>query len=231
MRRWTDPAWYRYLRQQYPDAALALFLVLLTFLGVGGFFTYRSTAGDTAAEAESYVPLLTTGTKVVRVREHGKVVLRRVAVVRRIFAKPVTVMETQTIQTPSGIKVVRRPVIHYQPVYRRKVIRLHGKAVTINQVVTDTRMLTDTQFLTTTNVVTNEHTVVNTSTVVNERTSTVVNERTNTVDQTVTRLVTTVLTETSPGPTVTETNTRTETLPPVTVTGPGETVTVTVTTP
>ena len=223
MRRWVDAGWYRYLRAQYPNAALALLVVLLTSLGVGGYFTYRATAGTTTADAETYVPLMTTVTKVVRVQEHGKVVLKRVAVVRRILAKPVTVMETQTIQTSGGIKVVRRPVIHYQPVYRRKVITVHGRAVTINKVVTDTRMLTDTHMLTTTNVVTNEQTVVNTSTVVNEHT--------NTVNQTVTQPVTTVVTETSPGPTVTETTTRTETLPPVTVTAPGETVTVTVTTP
>ena len=222
-RRWVDPGWYRYLREQHPNAAVATFVVLLTCLGVGGFFTYRATAVSTASAEATYVPLMTTVTKVVRVREHGRVVLRRVAVVKRVFAKPVSVIETQTIQTPGGTEVVTRSAVHYEPVYRRKVIRVHGKVVTVNQVVTDTRMLTDTQLLTTTSVVTNEHTVVNTSTVVNEHT--------NTVQQTVTQPVTVVRTETSPGPTVTETTTRTETSPPVTVTGPGDTVTVTVTTP
>jgi len=156
-RRWVDPGWYRYLREQHPNAAVATFVVLLTCLGVGGFFTYRATAVSTASAEATYVPLMTTVTKVVRVREHGRVVLRRVAVVKRVFAKPVSVIETQTIQTPGGTEVVTRSAVHYEPVYRRKVIRVHGKVVTVNQVVTDTRMLTDTQLLTTTSVVTNEH--------------------------------------------------------------------------
>jgi hypothetical protein len=226
-RRWLDPHWYHYLRARHPEAALTLFIVLLTCAGVGGFFAYLATDANPPAKAQRYVALKTTVTKVVRTREHGKVVLKRVAVVRRVFAKPVQVVETQTIQTPGGTKVVTRAVTRYQPVYRRKVITVHGKPVTVSQVVTDTRMLTDTQLLTTTNVVT--------STVVNERSSTVVNERTNTVNVTVTQPVTIVRTETSPGQTVTETitrtETRTETSPPVTVTGPGDTVTVTVTTP
>ena len=36
MRRWVDAGWYRYLRAQYPNAALALLVVLLTFLGGAG---------------------------------------------------------------------------------------------------------------------------------------------------------------------------------------------------
>ena len=220
--KWFDPKWYRYLwhRRLGPDAKIAIGVGVLSLLALGGYLAVNSFAGRASTSSDTYVPLMTTVQK--RVREHGRVVIKRVPVVKRIYAKPVTVQETRTIQTPSGPRVVTRNVVHYQPVYRRKVITVHGKTVTVNQVVTDTRMLTDTQLLT----VTNEHTVGQTvvQQVTNEHTATV----NQTVNQTVTNERTTTLppeTETvvttAPGDTVTVHDT-------VTVTTPGETVTVTV---
>jgi hypothetical protein len=146
------------------------------------------------------------------------VVVKRVAVVKRIYARPVTVQETRTIQTPSGPRVVTRYVVRYKPVYRRKVITLHGKAVTVNQVVTDTRMLTDTQLFTVTNERTVDLTIV--QQVTNDRTATVSQTVTNEHTTTLPPVTETVVT-TAPGDTVTVHET-------VTVTTPGETVTVTV---
>src|SRR5947199_14123 len=96
----------------------------------------RATAG-TEAKTSSYVQLMTT----------------------------VTMQETRTLQTPGGTETVTRDVVSYRPVYRRKVVLVHGKQVTVKQSVTDTRMLTNTQLLTVTNAITNVVTNVRTATV------------------------------------------------------------------
>jgi hypothetical protein len=219
MRRWLDPAWYRYLQYRLrPDRIFLLAIAGLAGLFVGGIFAMQALGGSSDSSAQAYVPVAKTVMRRVKVVEHGRTVYKRVPVVKRVYAKPVTVQETSTVRTPGGIKVVTHPVVHYKPVYRQRVIRVNGKPVTVNQVVTDTKMLTDTQM----------------QTVVNEHTNTVVQNQTQTVNQTVTN----VRTQTSPpdtvtveGPTHTQTvvstATVTETAPPVTVTEPAVTITVT----
>jgi hypothetical protein len=221
MRRWLDPAWYRYLQYRLrPDRTFLLATAGLAALFVGGIFAMQALGGSDRSSAQVYVPIAKTVMRRVKVVEHGRTVYKRIPVVKRVYAKPVTVQETRTLQTPGGVKVVTRPVVRYQPVYRKRVIRVNGKPVTVNQVVTDTKMLTDTQL----------------QTVTNEHTNTVVQNQTQTLNQTVTN----VRTETSPpdtvtvtGPTHTETVvstatvTETETAPAVTVTLPAVTVTVT----
>jgi hypothetical protein len=219
--RWFDADWYRYLRTRYPERLLFLLPVLLPLLAWAGYAAVNA-MGSSPRAAESYVRLDTTVIRTVKVREHGKVVIKRIPEIKHIYAKPVTVMRTRTVQTPGGTKVVTEPVVRYRPVYRRKVVLVHGKPVTVNQVVTNTRMLTDTQLLT----VTNERT----STVVNERTSTVVQNQTVNQTQTFTKTETApVVTITLPPDTVTEHETVTQPPDTVTVTTSGDTVTVTVT--
>lgn len=228
MRRWLDPDWYRFMwARMSVDLKAFVLVVALSGLGIGGFFALEAVSA-TASEGTTaaYVPMSTTVHKLVRVLEHGRVVIKRVPVVKRVFAKPITVQETRTIQTPSGPRVVTRNVVHYQTVYRKKVITLHGKSVTVNQVVTDTQMLTDTQLLTVTNERIVGQTVV--QQVTNERTATVNQTLNQTVNQTVVNEHTVTLPPetivvTAPGDTVTVHD-------PVTVTTPGDTVTVTVTT-
>jgi hypothetical protein len=222
VRRWLDRYWYHYLwRRMSVDLKVVVLLLALSAAGIGGFFAFEA-VGATASQGTTaaYVPMTTTVHKLVRVLEHGRVVVKRVPVVKRIFAKPVTVQETRTIQTPSGPRVVTRNVVHYETVYRKKVITVHGKSVTVNQIVTDTQMLTDTQLLTVTSErivgqtvvqqVTNEHTATVNQTVVNQQTVTLPPQ-------------TETVVTTAQGDTVTVLNT-------VTVTTPGDTVTVTVTT-
>jgi hypothetical protein len=210
--RWVDPAWYRYLGQRYPWGTVLTIALLIGALGLGGYAAVSAMGAGSAAN-DTYVALTTTVTRNVKVRMHGRTVVKRIPVVKRVYAKPTTVMETRTIQTPGGAKVVTRPVVRYQVVYRKKVVLVHGKPVTVRQSVTDTRMLTDTRLLTVTNVVTNE--------------------RTNTVSQT----QTVTRTQTAPPETTTVFATTTEhvtTTTPgaiVTVTAPVITVTVTVPTP
>jgi hypothetical protein len=221
--KWFDRNWYRYLwyRRLGSDAKVALGVGVLSLLALGGYFAVNSLAGPAISSSGPYVQLRTTVQKQLRVREHGRVIVRRISVVKRIYAKPVTVQETRTIQTPSGTRVLTRNVVHYQPVYRRQVTTVHGKTTTVNQVVTDTRMLTDTLRRT----VTNEHTVG--QTVVQQ----VTDAHTATVNQTVNQTVTNEHTTTLPA----ETQTVVRTAPAdtvtvhdtVTVTTPGETITVT----
>ena len=172
--RWFDADWYRYLRTRYPERLLFLLPVLLGLLAWAGYAAVNA-MGSSSRAADSYVQLDTTVIRTLKVREHGKVIIKRIPEIKHIYAKPVTVKQTRTVQTPGGTKVVTEAVVRYKPVYRRKVVLVHGKPVTVNQIVTNTRMLTDTQLLT----VTNEHTI----SVVNEHTSTVVNNQT--VNQTV----------------------------------------------
>ena len=121
------------------DLKAVVLLLALSAAGIGGFFAFEA-VGATASQGTTgaYVPMTTTVHKLVRVLEHGRVVVKRVPVVKRILAKPVTVQETRTIQTPSGPRVVTRNVVHYETVYRKKVITVHGKSVTVNQIVTNT---------------------------------------------------------------------------------------------
>ena len=214
--RWFDADWYRYLRTRYPERLLFLLPAVLALLAWAGYAAVNA-MGSSSPAADSYVRLDTTVIRTVKVREHGKVVIKRIPEIKHIYAKPTTVMETRTVQTPGGTKVVTEAVVHYKPVYRRKVVLVHGKPVTVNQIVTNTRMLTDTQMLT----VTNEHTSV------------VVQNQT--VNQTVNQTQTLTKTETAPVVTVTldpitvtEHETVTQTPDTVTVTTPGDTVTVTV---
>ena len=214
--RWFDADWYRYLRTRYPERLLFLLPAVLALLAWAGYAAVNA-MGSSSPAADSYVRLDTTVIRTVKVREHGKVVIKRIPEIKHIFAKPTTVMQTRTVQTPGGTKVVTEAVVRYKSVYRRKVVLVHGKPVTVNQIVTNTRMLTDTQMLT----VTNEHTSV------------VVQNQT--VNQTVNQTQTLTKTETAPVVTVTldpitVTEHETVTQPPdtVTVTTPGDTVTVTV---
>jgi hypothetical protein len=228
MRGWLHPNWLRDLKLRLgPDRLVAAGVVGLALLAVGGALSVRALVGSSQAGAATFVPLVTTVLQRVKVVEHGKTVYKRVPVIKRIYARPVTVQETQTIDVPGGTKVVTRSVVRYRPVYRKQVVLVHGKPVTVARVVTDTRMLTDTQLLT----VTNEHTntVVNDHTVVSQET---VNQ-TQTLNQTVTNIRTQTLpaeTVTVAGPTQTAVVTTTVEST-VTVEPPPVTVTVTVTGP
>jgi hypothetical protein len=215
MKRWLDPAWYRYLRWRLgPEGRLALGVILLALLGFGGFLSLGALAPS--GPTQDYVALTTTLTKLVRVDDHRRLVVPRVPVVGQIDAKPVTVRQAKTIRVAEGTRLVTRPVVRYRPVYRREVVTIRGKPVRVNRIVTDTRMLTNTQLLTVT------HTVVRQ--VTNQQTSTAVRDRTVSETQTVNQTVTLISTQTSPPETVTIGPTR----PAKTVT---VTVTVTTTTP
>jgi hypothetical protein len=217
VRRWLDPQWYGFLWSEASGSVqLAVAFAATAALAAAGFFAVQAIGAGKPRQAEnaaSYVPVTVTVQKRVRVMEHGRVVVKRVPVVRRIYAKPVTVLEMTTRTTPQGTVVLTNAVVRYKPVYRRVVVTVKGRQVTVSRPVTDTRVLTQTQVFTQTQQLT----------VVNDRTSVVTQN--NTVRETnIVRETSTVLSTVTNNRTVVDTQTVTQ---PVTVTTPGETVIVT----
>jgi hypothetical protein len=131
-------------------------------LGVAGFFAVG--AIPSGGPTDRYVQVRATVTRLVRVREHGHLVVRQVRLVKRIYAQPVTVQLTHTLQEAGTTRVVSDDVVRYRPVYRSRVVKLAGKNVTVRQVVTDTRLLTVTNAQTQTRTDTQTQTVTQTVT-------------------------------------------------------------------
>jgi hypothetical protein len=184
--RWLDADWYRYLSGRYPDRVAVVAVIGLAALAVGGYLSVQTVAGSgTALARATYAELVTTVTRKVEVHEPGRVVVERIPVVKRVYARPVTVMMTHTVHTHAGVRIVTRPVVRYRRVYRTHVVRIHGEPVTVRDVVTKTNLLTATQL----------------ATITNEHTSTIVQDQSRTVTQT----ATVTRTETAPPQTVTVT--------------------------
>lgn len=158
---------------------LGSLLVVVLLVG-GGFAAARAVAGGSGGEAKSSAIRVVTTRQLVRVKVHGHVVTQWRT--RRLYAKARTVMQTATIHTPYGIKVVRRPVTRYQVVYRKR------RTTTLSQPVTDVRTLTNTstrtQLVTATDHVTDTQTITQPVTVA--VTTTVVSTETDTLPVTVT---------------------------------------------
>ena len=130
------------------------------------------TAAKAADSSSSYV-LETTIQKVVTVREHGRVVVKRVPViVRRSIVKNrtsfETVIDTKIVKTPGGTRYVTRkvPALCARRSQARREVK--GKTTT----VTETRLVPTVK--TKTSVITNQQTVTNQNTVVVNHTDTVV---------------------------------------------------------
>jgi hypothetical protein len=229
---WRSPAFWRYWWREgiRRDIKLLVILVLIPILLVGGYFAASGLTSAQASGGSSSYVLETTIQKVVTVREHGRVIVKRMpVVVRRTIVKNhtsrETIVDTRVVTTPGGVHYVTRKVLRYVPVVHKRVVTIKGKTTTI----TETRLVPTikTQTQTLTNVVTNQQTVTNvvnhSETVVQPVTTVVVKTQTetqtlppNTV--TVTKTQTETQTETR---TVTETVTQTQT-----VTEPSITITV-----
>jgi hypothetical protein len=195
---WRDPRFWRWFwHNRIPSGAkVTAGVFAAAAVLVGGFFAAARLSG--ARASVSALTYDTTLEKAVTVREHGKTLVRRVPVVRRVFVRPQTSVETRFgtrfVTTPGGIRLVPERIVKLVPVVRRHVITVNGKTQTI----------------------TNQQTVVDQSTV------TVVNSRTVTAPVTVTesRAETVVQTETLPPVTVTVPLVTVTATLPVTVTIP-----------
>jgi hypothetical protein len=181
----------RFLRYQ-EDAKVLLgvllgVLVLATALVAGGFAAARALArASSGPTSQAAAPVVTVLQK-VRVRNHGRVVTSWR--VRKVVAKAQTVLETQTLRTPNGTRVVTHPVTRYRVVYRKHLVKVNGETRTVLRPLTNTQTLTktNTNLVTLTRQVTNNQFVTVTQAVTN----TVVSTETDTLPLTVTVTVTT----------------------------------------
>jgi hypothetical protein len=181
----------RSLRHQ-EDAKVLVGVLVFAALVAGGFLAAKELARASSGSASQATVRPITVRQKVRVRIHGHVVTRWR--VRKVLAQAQTVLETQTVHTPNGIRLVTHPVTRYRVVYRKHLVKVHGKTRTVLQPVhgktlTDTRTLTktSTQFVTLTRQVTNQEFV----TVTQPVTNTVVSTETDTLPLTITVTVTT----------------------------------------
>ena len=130
------------------DAKLIVGVIAVAALSLGGFLVARATTRASAGSAA--VTREVTLRQKVRVHEHGRLVTRWR--VRRLYSQAQTVLRTQTISTPNGIRVVTRPVTRYRRIYRDRpaapartvtVIRPGAAApVTVSNSVTVTQPVT-----------------------------------------------------------------------------------------
>lgn len=145
LRMWLDDAqfWFSSIDGKLVGA-LAAGAVLLA----GGFFAAKNLTSRAAAAGDSQKIVRLVTTVPVTVRDHGRKVVRY----RRkiVYAQASTTLETQTIRTPEGTRVVTRPVTRYHVVYRKKVVTRNGHARTVLQPVTSTQSLASTDLVTTT---------------------------------------------------------------------------------
>jgi hypothetical protein len=191
------------------DGRIVAGLVAALVLLGAGFYSAKRISGANASTLGTV--RITTRLPVTETINGKKVVRYRRQVV---YAQRSTSYRTQTIKTPGGMKVVTRPVAHYNVIYRKKVVTRNGRTKTVLQPVTTTRQLTSTDLVTTT-VVSNQTTTRTvtqpvTVTTTQEVTTTVVHGKTKTVTVPVTTTVVSTHTDTVP---VTTT---------VTVTDPGD---------
>lgn len=210
MRRWLDPQWYGFLWQRKDRRGPVLVVVLLLgALAAGGYAAASSMKGNDGAAGVVRVEALKQ-----KVRVHGRerIVTRYVTLATTDFARPSTVLRTQT-------RLVTRPVVqvktvHASPVVRRQLVYVTGKGSTVTrrQVLTQTRTRTQTQTQVATE--TSVQTITQPSTVVQSKTVT----RRVTVTAPVETVTVTgaVVTVTLPGKTETRTTTVTVTSPTTT---------------
>jgi hypothetical protein len=148
------------------DAKFIGILALVVLLAGGGYIAADkvSQAGAQTGSANAPVRLVTTVRKRVKMRIHGHTVVRWRVRRQVVEAQAQTVMQRQTIRTPTGTRVVTRPVV----VYRKKVVKVNGKksTVVVPQTVTDSRTTTVSRTQTEVQTVTRPTTVVETQTLV-----------------------------------------------------------------
>jgi hypothetical protein len=170
-RHWREPAFWRWWwGNQAPHGAKVSLagLALLGFLAVGFFAALGLSEADAGSTDPRALTFQTTVDKLVTVRERGRVVVRRVPVVRRVVYRPETAVRTLF---GTRVRVVTTPG---RAVVEKRLVTVGGKTRTIiaTQTVSGTRTQTrvqtetrtQTRVQTETNVVTDQQTVVRTET-------------------------------------------------------------------
>jgi hypothetical protein len=170
-------------------------VLAVALLALGGLAARQVVRAQASTSTQPLVKLTTTVRQLVRVRKNGHTVVRWRVRRKVVYARAQTVLQTRTIHTPTGTRVVTRPVTRYHVVYRKHVVTVHGKTRTVNQPVTDVQTQTQTRTQTQT------QTVRVTQPVTETQVRTTTQQSTTTVVQTTTVITTITL----PGTTVTVT--------------------------
>jgi hypothetical protein len=170
------------------NAKVLTVVVAVALLALGGLAARQVVQAQASTSTQPLVRLTTTVRQLVRVHKNGHTVVRWRVRRKVVYARARTVLQTRTIHTPTGTRVVTRPVTRYHVVYRKHVVTVHGKTQTVNRPVTDVQTQTQTQ--TSTVRVTQPLTVTQVRTTTQQTTTTVV--QTTTVITTVTLPGTTV---------------------------------------
>ena len=194
IRWWLEDLWARLVDLRYEqDAKVIVGLLLLVALVFGGFVAARTVARASSGSTTRPAGRIVTLRQKVRVRVHGHVVTRWRR--RKVYAQAQTVLETQTIHTPTGVRLVTHPVTRYRVAYRKHVVTVHGKTRTVLQPLPNTPNPsgTSTRLVTLTREVTNKEfvTVTQPAATVLETTTVVVTE-TDTLPVTITVTVPTI---------------------------------------
>jgi hypothetical protein len=170
------------------DARVVVGLVVLALLAVGGVAAARAVARASSEPSTRATVRVVTVRHKVRVRVHGRLVTRWRT--RKVYARPQTVLQTHTVRTPNGVRVVTHPVVRYRVAYRKRVVTVNGKTHTVLQPVTSSQTITNTRtrLVTSTRQVTDKEV----TTVTKPVTTTVVSTETDTVAVTVTITVPTI---------------------------------------
>ena len=155
------------------DAKFVGAFALVALLAAGGYIAAEkvSQAGAGTGTSRHLVRVVTTVREPVKVRIHGHTVIRWHVRRKVVQAQAQRVMQTETVRTPTGSKVITRPVVRYRVAYRQRVVTRNGitRTVDVPQTVTDsqTSAVTRTQIdvQTVTQPVTVTRTVTVTSTV------------------------------------------------------------------
>jgi hypothetical protein len=123
-----------------PDLRWGIIVLTTAALGVGGF------AAGTAIHQEpsTYAAPLTTSQRTAHAREQGRIVVKRIPVVKRIYARPLTVEHTRTIKTAGETKIVTQRVVRYKPSLPTQKVLTGRNVVTVTQPATVTQPVTVT---------------------------------------------------------------------------------------
>jgi hypothetical protein len=171
---WRTPAFWRWWwRNSVPaEVKIPLAIALVTLLLVGGYFAAGQLSGASASNSTGSYVVQATVRKVVKVRVHGKLVVKRVPVViRRSVVRSrtsyQTVVNTRVVTTKGGVRSIVKKVTEVLPVER--VVRVTNQStVVVNHTATVVQPVTTVETTTVTlpsNTVTQTVTVPMVSTV------------------------------------------------------------------
>ena len=154
------------------DAKALAVVAGVALLVLGGFAARQVVRAQASTSPQRLVRITTTVHRLVKLQRNGRTILQWRVRRRVLYAQAQTVLQTKTIRTPNGTRVVTRPVTRYRVVYRKRVVTVSGKTQTVRTPVTQTATVRVTQPVTVTQVKT--ATLHATTTVIQTKTTTVI---------------------------------------------------------